>query len=250
MGIFSGLRQVKGQWIFAWTHELENRGLWLKCPKPKGVEMEGMPMKILLVDDDEEEFLILQKEMDEVENLRVELEWVGDYHRAIEIIRKNRHDVYLVDYCLGARSGLELIEQCQENGCTKPLIIFSGRGDAQVDEEAIALGAADYLPKDMVDPKTLEQTLRHAVGRYEVQEFRHQENLEKLAKDMAGDFNLLFNSIAENLDKAMAHMKATPEGNNALNKIRGTVQCASILCNKIMVREYVRKNREMAGRRR
>ena len=64
-------------------------------------------LRLLLVEDDEDDYVIIRDLLSEME--RFELEWVTDYNGALEAIEREEHDVCLLDYRLGERSGLELL---------------------------------------------------------------------------------------------------------------------------------------------
>ncbi|MEJ7872994.1 MAG: hypothetical protein WKF67_12115, partial [Rubrobacteraceae bacterium] len=59
-------------------------------------------LKVLLVEDDEDDYVIIRDLLSEMG--RFELEWVTDYDHALEAIEREEHDVYLLDYLLGERS--------------------------------------------------------------------------------------------------------------------------------------------------
>ena len=75
---------------------------------------------ILLVDDDEEDYLITRDIVEEVNHRRYTLDWVQSYEQALGLIRARSHDVYLIDYRLGALSGLDLIRKPLRRGCMRP----------------------------------------------------------------------------------------------------------------------------------
>jgi diguanylate cyclase (GGDEF)-like protein/PAS domain S-box-containing protein len=123
------------------------------------------PIRVLLVDDDDTFHLILK---DLLPPARYSLDRVATYNGALEAMAAGGHDVYLVDYRLPGRSGLDLVRESSARGCTAPLLILTGVGDREVDLEAMRAGAADYLDKGRIDEVTLERAIRHAVERRQV----------------------------------------------------------------------------------
>jgi two-component system, cell cycle sensor histidine kinase and response regulator CckA len=73
--------------------------------------MTARPIKVLLVDDDEDDFILTRDFFSEIKRQRYELEWASSYEKALETIANRDHDVYLFDYRLGGRSGLELLKE-------------------------------------------------------------------------------------------------------------------------------------------
>jgi CheY-like chemotaxis protein len=72
-----------------------------------GVDNETV--RLLIVEDDEDDYLITSDLLAGQSRLRVSIDWAPDYEAALAEIRAQRHDVYLVDYRLGEHTGLELI---------------------------------------------------------------------------------------------------------------------------------------------
>ena len=64
--------------------------------------MKEKTLRVLLVEDDEEDFLIARDLFEEIQHHRYELDWIEFYDEAIEEIERQRHDIYLLDYHLGA----------------------------------------------------------------------------------------------------------------------------------------------------
>lgn len=128
--------------------------------------MDNHPIKVLLVDDDEDCYIITRDLLSEIEGEKYDLEWLSAYDPALEVIGSHNHDVYLLDYRLGERNGLELLKEALENGCKSPIIILTGQNDHGVDIEALKAGAADYLLKDRIDVAALERSIRYSIERH------------------------------------------------------------------------------------
>ncbi|RMG69706.1 MAG: response regulator [Bacteroidetes bacterium] len=127
-----------------------------------------MPLKeliaILLVDDDEEDFLLTRDILDEIKHQRYRLDWVDAYPQALAEIQAQKHDVYLVDYRLGAENGLELIRESLEAGCSAPMILLTGQGDFEIDAKAMRIGASDFLVKSTLTANQLERSIRYGIA--------------------------------------------------------------------------------------
>jgi signal transduction histidine kinase len=119
-------------------------------------------IRVLLVDDDEEDYLLTLGYLKDIAGRNYHLDWVHDYDSALEKICESQHDVYLIDYRLGARDGLTLIQDALARGCMEPMILLTGQGQFETDLAAMKVGAADYLEKSNLDPVRLERTIRYA----------------------------------------------------------------------------------------
>jgi diguanylate cyclase (GGDEF)-like protein/PAS domain S-box-containing protein len=122
----------------------------------------GAPTRVLLVDDDDTFHLILK---DLLSPARYALERVDGYGAALEAMESGSHDVYLVDYRLPGRTGLDLVREASARGCAAPVLVLTGVGDREVDLEAMEAGAADYLDKGHIDEVTLDRAIRYAIER-------------------------------------------------------------------------------------
>jgi diguanylate cyclase (GGDEF)-like protein len=122
-------------------------------------------LHILLVEDDEDDYIILRDMLSEIQGTPFMLEWEPGSENVLEAMMQNSHDVYLVDYLLGTYNGLELMREAIYKGCTAPVIILTGQGDREVDLAAMQTGAADYLVKGQFDARLLERSLRYALER-------------------------------------------------------------------------------------
>jgi signal transduction histidine kinase len=133
-------------------------------------------IRILLIDDDEDDYVITRNLLAKVEGASFDLEWEGSYTAAIETIKACRHQVYLIDYRLGERNGVDLVRQVVACGSEALVIMLTGQGERQVDIEAISAGAADYLVKGSITSGGLERAIRHALDRKQsAEELRRSE---------------------------------------------------------------------------
>ncbi len=120
-------------------------------------------IRVLLIDDDEEDYLITRDLLDDIPGKRFSLDWVDNYDDGLQRLTRQEHDVYLLDYRLGHRSGLELLTETRPFANQAPVIILTGQGDIEVDELAQQAGAADYLVKSGLRAETLDRSIRYAL---------------------------------------------------------------------------------------
>jgi PAS domain S-box-containing protein len=163
-------------------------------------------LHILLVEDDEGDYLITKALLDKAQTIEATLDWVSTYDEGREALLTDAYDACLVDYRLGAKTGLDLLNEVNETGGVEaPIIFLTGQGDVEVDLHAMEAGAADYLSKDQIDAPLLERSLRYAVERQEAeQRIREQARLLDKARDaiLAHDMDgqiVYWNKSAERL---------------------------------------------------
>src|SRR6185436_7454500 len=122
-------------------------------------------IKVLLVEDDEDDFIITRDLLSEMRAQRFTLDWMKTFETGLQGMLLNQHDVCLVDYRLGARNGVDLLRAALESGCQAPVILLTGAGEHEIDLEAMAAGAADYLVKTELQSRFLERSIRYAIQR-------------------------------------------------------------------------------------
>lgn len=123
-------------------------------------------MRILLVEDDEDDYTLTRELLAEVEDEQFDLVWAPTYEDAILEIRRGGYDIFLVDYRLGRRSGLDLLCGPLQEGRLGPVILITGQDAREVDVEAMKHGASGYLVKSELRSRHLARTLRYAIEGY------------------------------------------------------------------------------------
>jgi PAS domain S-box-containing protein len=121
--------------------------------------------KVLLVEDDPDDYVIIRDYLSEVRSAQFTLDWAKSYDEGLREMVRNSYEVVLLDYRLGAENGLTLLRTAIERGCQSPIILLSGVGHHEVDVEAMEAGASDYLVKGKIQSDSLERSLRYAMQR-------------------------------------------------------------------------------------
>lgn len=119
---------------------------------------------VLLVDDDEDEFIVTRDLFAEM-GPSYQLHWAKTYDEGLRQLSVCKADAYMFDYHLGARTGIELLREAKAVGCRAPILILTGAGDRSVDLEAMEAGAADFLDKGQLTAALLERSLRYSIER-------------------------------------------------------------------------------------
>ena len=122
-------------------------------------------LKVLLIEDDEDDFILTRSLFSEIKGWQLDLEWINNFDAGLASMVRSQHDVCLVDYRLGAQNGIDLLRAALARGCQAPIILLTGQGEREIDLEAMSAGAADYLVKGRLDAGLLERSIRYAIGR-------------------------------------------------------------------------------------
>ncbi|MCA1742455.1 MAG: response regulator, partial [Desulfovibrionales bacterium] len=137
------------------------------------MQTEDDTIKVLMVDDDEDDYVLTRDLLSEAVGARFKLDWENSYDSALQDMADSHHHIYLVDYLLGEHDGLKLMRTALKKGCRSPVIMFTGQGDHKVDLEAMKAGAADYLEKGELTVPLLERTIRYALERKKLESLKH-----------------------------------------------------------------------------
>jgi len=131
--------------------------------------MEKSKIYILLIDDDEDEYVILKNLFANIGN-NYNIDWAGTYEAGLEAVMKDCYDVCLLDYRLGAKTGIDFLHEIAMQACSVPIVFLTGQGDGEIDITAMKAGASDYLDKDSMDGNVLERTIRYCLERKKAEE--------------------------------------------------------------------------------
>lgn len=127
---------------------------------------------VLLIEDDEEDYILLQKVLAKVPHQRYKVLWEQQSERGLAHMQREDHDISLVDYRLGATSGIDLLKQARQRGYNRPIIMLTGAGGGNIDIQALHAGADDYITKDQLQGELLHRLIRYAIERKKAAEER------------------------------------------------------------------------------
>src|SRR5258705_6899245 len=122
-------------------------------------------IKIAIIDDDEDDYFLIKDYIRRIEGNNFIIDWCNDYDEAIEKIKAKAYDLYFVDYRLGHRTGLELLQEVSLMGCDDPIVLLTGKGNKSIDIQAMQNGATDYLVKSELNTEKLERCIRYSLDR-------------------------------------------------------------------------------------
>ncbi len=123
-------------------------------------------VRVLVIDDDEEDFFIVKQLLSRIVAPRYVVDWTATLDEAQTKIQGNNYDIYLVDYWLGTDTGLDLFND--PHSPNVPFILLTGLGDTEIDVAAMEAGAADYLIKGDIDANTLDRSIRYAIKNFQI----------------------------------------------------------------------------------
>jgi diguanylate cyclase (GGDEF)-like protein/PAS domain S-box-containing protein len=122
-------------------------------------------LRILLIEDDEDDYLITRDLLLDNSPVSISLKWVDSPAEGLAALETGIYEIALVDLRLGPDSGIDLMQEARKRSITTPFILLTGQGDEKLDSRAVELGAADYLVKGNIDGQTLIRSIRYAIDR-------------------------------------------------------------------------------------
>ncbi len=180
-------------------------------------------IRVLLIEDDEDDCILLDRLLAEVSSAQYEVTWIQTYEDGLKELERGIYDVCLLDYHLGSRSGLEILSMVEESPETPPIIVLTGQGDYLVDLKAMKYGAADFLVKDQMSGPLLERAIRYSMDRKKSKDallesetqLKHlssallkvQENERRMvAAELHDDLGQLLTAIKFNIESVLVRM--------------------------------------------
>ncbi len=122
-------------------------------------------IRILIIDDDEDDFFITSEYLKPIQEYSLSVDWCYRYNDAIQHLQNRAYDMYFVDYRLGAKTGLDFLKEAVKLNCEEPIVLLTGKGNKDVDIEAMQMGATDYLIKTELTTDKLERCIRYSLER-------------------------------------------------------------------------------------
>jgi PAS domain S-box-containing protein len=172
--------------------------------------MKQNPLRILVIEDNENDFRLLGALLGQVGYQAYELEWVQEFAEAQRRLCDGAsYDACLLDYRLGPHDGVELLDIAAECQCHYPMIVLTGRQDYELDLTVMRAGAADFLSKNELRPDMLERTIRYAIQQRRAEEERLKLQAEREARERA---ETLARTLAESEARYRTIGEAIPYG--------------------------------------
>jgi PAS domain S-box-containing protein len=126
---------------------------------------QNQEKRILIVDDDEDDFFITSEYIKSVPANNFIVDWSYNYSDALKKLVSNEYDIFFVDYRLGIKTGMDLLNDAIQRGCEAPIILLTGKGNQEIDVKAMEGGAYDYLIKSELNTEKLERCIRYSLER-------------------------------------------------------------------------------------
>ena len=187
---------------------------------------EPISWKILMVDDDEDDYVLAKGMLADARRGKCIVEWANSYEAGRQALLNGHYNAVLMDYNLGLHNGLDLIREAVGNGFQSPFILYTGHGSYQIDQEALRAGATFYLTKGETSALMLERGIRYAIERKQIEAALQQRSKElEAAQAAAENEKLRLGAVMESLPVGVAitdNLGGNLENNRAFELVWGT----------------------------
>lgn len=130
--------------------------------------LEG-PARVLLIEDNPGDAGLVRAMLSESLGARFSIEWVQDLQSGRARLGLGNIDIVLLDLSLPDSQGLGGLTAVQSVAPNVPVVVMTGFANQDVAQQAVRLGAQDYLIKGQLNGDALARILRYAILRQ-----RHQ----------------------------------------------------------------------------
>ena len=162
-------------------------------------------MKLVLIDDEPFHLIGMQTVIPWEQSQFIIAGEARSGEEGIELILREQPDIAIVDIVMPGIDGLEMIRRVKDAAPETRFIVLSCMNDIQRYKEAVSLGAAEYLQKDLATPDVLLETVRRVAQQLKRERLRNSdgEAHADTAPQLRTEYlNLLLSGTAENLRTA------------------------------------------------
>ena len=179
-------------------------------------------IRVLLIDDDEDDAIITQALLDLSSEQRFEIEWARSFECGLTRMKEHHHDIGLLDYNLGTKTGLDFLHEVLSDQQPASIIMLTGQGNESLVLQALKSGAIDYIPKRQIS----SEHLQHAICQG-VEKVRLQGNLPAYQRQL--------DTTTEELNLRTAQMRRVSHllGHELNTPLRAVSECVRILVEGI-----------------
>lgn len=127
--------------------------------------MEGSHIQVLVVGDDRQFAEMVGEVLRRWKEGAYQVELVATLEDALHLLDQDEFDVALVDLYLPDSEGLETVKRLRKRAAALPIVILTGRKEAELARNAPRFGAQDFQEKTELLPSLLTRVISYAIQR-------------------------------------------------------------------------------------
>lgn len=124
----------------------------------------------MLIEDDAEDAELITEMLLVSKNKKFKIDCIDRLAKCSEKLKEKKFDVILIDLGLPDSQGLETFVKVNEMSPNIPVIVLTGLLDEEVGNNAVQLGAQDYLVKGEVNEVLLKRSIMYSIERKKSEE--------------------------------------------------------------------------------
>ena len=155
--------------------------------------------------------------------------------RGIEVIKKIKVDVIILDLKMGGKNGIETLEEIRKYDEKVPVIILTGYGDMESARKAMHFGVIEFMTKPFDIPE-LESIVNRAIEKIRIE--RESEKLKDELSSLNSKLLKKFEEIEKLATIGQMSTEVIHEINNLLTVIHGYIQ---LLLQEVSSKELTMK---------
>jgi len=123
-------------------------------------------LKILIIDDDKVDLITINRSISQ-SGIIAQVENAYSAKEAIEKLKSFNYDLIFLDYLMPDSDGISFLKKLSDLGIETPVIFVTSQGDEKIASQAILGGASDYIPKTLLTPDGISQSIRNVLKIHE-----------------------------------------------------------------------------------
>jgi len=198
-------------------------------------------MRILIADDHP----IFRAGVKEILLKEKDVESIGEAdtgHKVLELARKRRWDVVLLDLTMPGKDGLQVLPELRRERPELPILVLSAHPEDQLALRLLKSGAAGYLTKDKA-PEVLLTAIRKVLRG---EKYISESLAEKIALDtVSGATKSLHEMLSQREYQVMAMIAAGKTGKEIAKKLFLSIRTVSTYRTRVLEKMNMKTNAEL-----
>jgi putative two-component system response regulator len=185
------------------------------------------PLKVLLIEDNPDDVVLLRHYLAKIPAAQIEFELVVRLTKALECLNEKAAgiDVILLDLGLPDSQGLDTFFKVHHQAPLIPIVVLSGLDDERLRMQAVREGAQDYLVKGQVNGELLWRSLCYSVERRRIEEVlcQDRDDLEVRVQERTSEL------AAANASLKQMVTEVSAAGDQVREALQGIIQTIALI---------------------
>jgi DNA-binding NtrC family response regulator len=136
--------------------------------------MTSSVIKILLMDENIDDALLVQEALNEVSHDKFKISWTNNLQGAHKRLQRETFDLVLLGLSPSETQSLDSLKRTQHHAGPIPIIVLANLDDKGLALEAVRQGAQDYWIKRFLDSEVLLHSIEYSIERNRSQQKRQE----------------------------------------------------------------------------